>query len=378
MTPVKCSDTAPDFQSLFGSPPATFADAPGRVNLIGEHTDYNGGFVLPTAIPQRCRVETAARSGQRVRAWSTVLHVGAGITEYDLGNETPGRGWLDYLQGVTRLLLSAGYALGGFDVRFDSQVPLGSGLSSSAAFTVSLMRALRKEFQLSLDDVAIAQFGQRVENEFVGARVGIMDPMAASLADEGTALFLDARSLEFERIELPAGADLVVIHSGVSHRLTHGDYNTRRHECERVSAMLGVPQLRDLNMGDIPRIMWLPDPLNRRTRHVVTENERVLAAVQAIRQGDFHELGRLCYASHDSMRDDYEVSTAEIDLLVATAQTDAEVFGARLTGGGFGGSIVALAHPQTGRQVARRIAQTYAARSGQQPKVLVPSGYEIK
>ncbi|HEV3204097.1 MAG TPA: galactokinase [Gemmataceae bacterium] len=362
-----------DFQDLFGRPANSRADAPGRVNLIGEHTDYNGGFVLPTAIPQRCRVEMAARSDKTVRAWSTALDSKEGIAEYDLGQETPGRGWLDYLQGVTRILAGEGHRLRGFDVRFDSQVPLGSGLSSSAAFTVSLMRTLRTEFKLILDDEAIARFGQRVENEFVGARVGIMDPMAASLADEGTALFLDARSLKFRRVALPPGGDLVVIHSGVSHRLIHGDYNTRRGECERAAELLRVSQLRDLTTADLPRIMQLPDPLNRRTRHVVTENDRVLSAVDAMCRGDLPLLGQLFFASHDSQRNDYEVSVPEIDLLVEIAHEDPEVFGARLTGGGFGGSIVFLAHRETGRQVGRRIITAFAARSGQRAKVLVPN-----
>ncbi len=363
---------ATTFEELFARPPAVVADAPGRVNLIGEHTDYNGGFVLPTAIPQRTRVELAPRDDKLVRVVSTAKG-GADVVSYALGAEEAGRGWLDYVQGVTRLLGAGGHALRGFDARIDSNVPVGSGLSSSAALSVSLMRALRTAFGLALDDVQIARLGQRAENEFVGAQVGIMDPMAASLADEGTALFLDTRSLAFERVPLPQGADLVVLNSGVAHDHAAGDYNTRRAECERACALLGVKLLRELGAGDLARVEALPEPLRRRARHVVTENERVLQAVAAMRGGDLRRLGELFCQSHASMRDDYEVSVREIDLIAELARATGEVYGARLTGGGFGGSVVVLAHAGRGRNVAERVAREYAARSGRVPRVLVPA-----
>jgi galactokinase len=359
------------FETLFGRTAAVRARAPGRVNLIGEHTDYNGGFVLPTAIPQQTQVELAPRDDDKVQIW-TSARPQDGLSAYRLGAESPRRDWLDYVQGVTALLRDAGGAVTGFDARIESTVPLGSGLSSSASLTVSLLRALRQAFGLPLDDVQIARLGQRVENEFAGARVGIMDPLAASLAEPGTALFLDARSLTFERIPLPADADLVVLHSGVSHRLAGGDYNTRRAECERACARLGVGQLRELTLADLPRINALPEPLNRRARHVVTENDRVPAAVAALRAGDLQRLGELFYASHASMRDDYQVSVPEIDLLIELARADAVVLGARLTGGGFGGSVVVLARHQEGGAAAARLARSYADRSGCHPHILVP------
>ncbi len=366
-----------DFTHLFGRPPAVAAHASGRVNLIGEHTDYNGGFVLPTAIPQRTEVFFAPRDDDRARVASTLSSDGQ-VQEYRVGQEQRRHEWLDYVQGLTWLLGREGHAVRGFEALIRSDVPLGVGLSSSAALSVSLLRALRQGFGLELSDVQIALLAQRNENEFVGARCGIMDPMAASLADQGTALFLDCRSLAYERVPLPPGADLVVLNSGISHKLAGqtipgGDYNTRRAECERAAELLGVPQLRDLTAADLPRLEALPEPLNRRARHVLTENERVLQAVEAMRAGDRERLGELFYTSHASMRDDYQVSIPEIDLIVELARADSDVYGARLTGGGFGGSVVMLVHAGTGRPVAERIAAAYARQSGRSPAVLVPA-----
>ncbi|HEV3082575.1 MAG TPA: galactokinase [Gemmataceae bacterium] len=367
-----------DFQSLFGRNPMVTADAPGRVNLIGEHTDYNGGFVLPMAIPQRTRVELAPRQDLMVRVWSGDKAATDGMVGYTLGAESPRKDWLDYIQGVTHILHKEGQPLAGFDARIESTVPLGSGVSSSASLAVSLMRALRKAFALRLDDVQIARIGQRAENEFVGARVGIMDPMAASLADDHTALFLDARSLAYERVPLPPGAELIVVHSGVTHRLAGGGgYNTRRAECEQACSLLNVKQLRDLTAADLPRINALPEPLNRRARHVVTEDDRVLEAVKAMRGGNLRRLGELFYASHASMRDDYQVSVPEIDLIVELARLEPAVYGARLTGGGFGGSVVMLAQKGKAYEAAERIARQYVQQIGGRPRILVPKGRQI-
>lgn len=346
-----------------------FAEAPGRVNLIGEHTDYNGGFVLPASIPQTTHVELTPAAGREADVFSVTF----GERQcYRVGEEQRGRGWLDYVQGVTSVLVSVGQAVSGFVARIESDVPLGSGLSSSAALEISLLRALREAFSLSLGDEEMALLGQRAENEFVGAPVGIMDQMACTFADESHALFLDTRTLRHERVTIPAGAGLLVINSGVAHRHATGDYRTRRAECERAAALLDVPQLRDAGLDDLARISRLPDPLSRRARHVVSENARVLETVAALRAGDLLTVGRLFSASHASMRDDFEVSVPEVDLLVEIAVGESSVYGARLTGGGFGGSIVALARSDGARAAAERIAGEYSRRSEHRATVLVP------
>ena len=361
------------FDAVFARQAVVAASAHGRVNLIGEHTDYNDGFVLPTLIPQATHVTLAPRDDRRARVFSTI-RASEGIVEYDLGKEQHTGRWIDYVQGVTFVLARAGFPLTGFDVWIDSDVPLGSGVSSSAALEVAMLRALREANGLAFDDVRLARLGQEAENDLVGAPVGIMDQMCASLADERSALLLDCRSLHYERLPLPEHADLIVINSGVAHRLAAGDsgYATRRQQCEAAAHLLHVASLRDLTMADLPRAMDLPEPLGRRVRHVITENARVLEAASVLRAGDVVEVGRLFTASHASMRDDYEVSATEVDLLVDIASADDDVHGARLTGGGFGGSIVAFARHATGPVVAARVAAEYARRSRQTPTILVP------
>ncbi len=365
----------PGFLELFGREPTVTAEAPGRVNLIGEHTDYNGGYVLPIAIPLRTQVEIGSRIGTLVRVWSANVREPR-IEEYRLEDEAPGRGWLDYVQGVTQVLRLAGHRLRGFDLRIESDIPLGGGLSSSASLEVAVLRGLREAFGLEIDDVDLALAGQKAENDFVGAPVGVMDLLAASLAGAGKALFLDTRTLRFDRVPLPAAAELLVIDSGVSHRHAGeagGGYSVRRQECEQAAELLGFKQLRDLDNQDLWRLAALPEPLDRRARHVITENARVRAAVAAMRDGDLERLGKLLNLSHQSLRDDFEVSTPEIDLLVELALGQRDVYGARITGGGFGGSIVAVARAGTGRQVGQRIVKAYAKQARGKATVLVPA-----
>jgi galactokinase len=291
---------------------------------------------------------------------------------YLLGEENVLEGWGDYIQGLTWLYAREGIKVQGFDALISSHVPMGAGLSSSAALLVAFSRALREAFSLNLSDVEIALLCQRVENEFVGARVGIMDQMAISLGDHDHALFLDTRDLSTRLIPLPWDRmDLFVINSGVRHRLSEGGgYNSRRSECEEACHLLGVKQLRDVTNPD--HLSRLPELYLKRARHVVTENQRVLDAVEALQKGDMKELGQLMQASHASMRDDYEVSVPEIDILVEESMREPQVFGARLTGGGFGGSIVGICEPSQALPVAQRIVERARRRFEETPSILVP------
>jgi galactokinase len=333
------------------------------VNLIGEHTDYNGGFVLPVPIPQKTKCELARRNDDEVAVISDVEN-GKGV--YKLGEEKKQDAWWDYVQGITVALRE--FRINGFDARFETTVPLGSGLSSSAAFEISLLRALREAFHLSLDELQMAQIGRAAENEFVGAKVGIMDQMSAALGKDGYALFIDTLNLHYEYIHLPARCAIAAVHSGIQHDNRSGNYNLRREECQEACRLLGVAKLRDLNINDLSAIKKLPDPFRKRARHVITENERVLKAVQAIKGEDNVELGSLVYASHESLKNDFEVSIPDIDWLVDQAKKVPSIYGARITGGGFGGSVLFLVDPGD-IQVLTEIADQYKKKTGNTPQV---------
>jgi galactokinase len=363
----------PDFfRLIYGRAAEVSASAPGRVNLIGEHTDYNGGYVLPKTLPQETHVSIARRSDRAVRAASADLQPGT-IHEFELGRERRNSTWLDYLQGVTWAIGERGISLQGFDCTVSSTVPIGKGLSSSAALEIGVARVLRKAYRLSLTDVDLAMIGHRAETGFVGAPVGIMDQMVCSLGDSASAFFLDAATAKFENIALPEGMSLGVIDSGIEHHHASGDYRVRRRECEEAAARLGVHQLRELSPADLPRVARLPEPLNRRARHVITENDRVLSAVDAIRRKDLRALGALFLASHASMRDDFDVSLPDIDTLVSLAAEDADVLGARLTGGGFGGSIVMVCAGTTAGAATGRALERYRRQTNRRGEILLPT-----
>ena len=305
-----------------------------------------------------------------MRAWSATF--AGDWEEYETGRETPGRGWLDYVQGVTATLDRQGVHVPGFDVRIESTIPVGAGVSSSAALEVSLLRALRAMLGLELDDVQLAKVAQAAETDFVGAPVGIMDQMAASVGCEGEALFLDTRTLAIERLRIPPAVEIAAIDSAVPHAHAGGAYAERRRESFEAAALLGVERLRDVDVTSLARIDELPPILARRARHVVTENARVLAAVDALRGGDAVRLGALFSASHASMRDDYEISTPDVDTLVEISRRHPDVYGARLTGGGFGGAIVLLAKSGRGATAAQAIRDEYERRTGRSGVVLIP------
>ena len=365
------------FTDLYGHAPDGVWSAPGRVNLIGEHTDYNDGLMLPATLPQRTQVEIARRPDRQVRAWSTSITRGAPPpATYVLGEEVRQKRWLDYVQGATKALADTGHAIGGFDLRIDSRVPRGGGLSSSAALLVALLRGLRQLYGLALDDVTLAHVARRAENDLVGAPVGIMDPLVISVGRAGEALFIDAASSTTRHVHLPPALALVVIDSGVHHSHAGGEYRVRKAECEAAARSLGVATLREAEtIADLDqRIAALPEPLNRRARHVVAENARVRRAEALLTAGDLPALGRVLNAGHASLRDDYAVSVPAVDCLVAIAQAQPGVHGARLTGGGFGGAIVALADADRAGAAAAAIATAYQAATAHQPAVLVPAG----
>ena len=347
------------------------ASAPGRVNLIGEHTDYHQGFVLPTVIPLRTTASVTLRSDRRVRAASIAM--GDGFEEYEVGREQRGRGWLDYLQGITVVLRRHGVRPPGFDVQIESTVPAGAGVSSSAALEVSVLRALRDLLVFDADDLTLARMAHAAETDFVGAPVGVMDQIAVTIGEEGEALFIDTRTLHMESVPLPSCLEIVVIDSGVPHAHAGGMYATRRRESFDAAARLGVEWMRDLDRRTLSRIDALPPPLAGRARHVVTENQRVLEAVRALRTNNLARLGALIAASHTSMRDDYETSTREVDALVTIAQRHPDVYGARLTGGGFGGAVVILARRGQGDRAALAIRDRYREQTGRHGVVLVPT-----
>jgi galactokinase len=351
-----------NFQQIFGVSPETEASAPGRVNLLGEHTDYNDGFVLPTAIPQRTKVQLGLSKDGQHHFYSVELDEQVNISE---GHNTPS-GFASYIFGCVRLLEREGETVPPVNLHVTSSVPIGSGLSSSAALEVATLRGLRSLLNLDIDDVRIAQLAQQAEIQYSGVQCGIMDQMASSLADTEHLLFLDTRSLERQVIPFPSGAEVVVIDSGVPRTLAGSGYNQRRAECEEAAHLLGVKALRDIT--DPQAVAELPEPQRRRARHVITEDNRVLEALQGVSAERF---GELMNASHASLRDDYEVSVPALDTLVAMLQETSGVFGARLTGAGFGGACVALVAAGKGEAISRDVIEKYK-RSGFVGRILVP------
>lgn len=349
------------FQRAFGMKPTHTASAPGRVNLIGEHTDYNGGHAMPIAIAQRTSVAMRVSGTPELRAVSE--QVDQGIVKV-FGEGAEKGDFVSYVQGAYWALQNAGYSVKAVDLAVSSDVPIGSGLSSSAALIVATLRAFRETCDLKLTDLEIAKLAHRAEREFVGVPVGTLDQMACSLGTEESALLLDTRSLHFELVPLPADTELVVVDSAVRHSHVSGGYRTRRAECERAAAILGVEWLCDLRepLSDLmagPGWQRLEQSLQRRVHHVLSENLRVFSAARAMRENDPVTLGQCLDASHQSLRDFFEVSTPEVDTLVDALRSVEGCFGARMTGGGFGGAAIALARKGAGETVAHQAAKRY-------------------
>ncbi len=324
------------FAKAFAKRPTATARAPGRVNLIGEHTDYNGGMVLPTALGVGLEAALAPRDDAAVRIASDRF---AGLAE--AGLTTPAHGaWSDYALGAVIYAQRAGYLAGGADLYVLSSIPDGAGLSSSAALIVATLKAARDAGGADASDVEIAQLARRVENEFISMPCGIMDQMAVAVAREGQAIALDTKTLAYDLIDLPSKYDMTVIHSGCHRKLSDGRYAARKHECDAAQAALGGGDLCLLTDAMLDKAAALADPLARRARHCASEHRRTVKAAAALKAGDIAAFGALMNESHISMRDDFEMSLPAIDALVESAVAFGAV-GARLTGGGFGGCIVA-------------------------------------
>jgi galactokinase len=356
------------FERQFRRTPELIAEAPGRVNLIGEHTDYNDGFVLPAAINRTVAVALASRDDDVIRAYSLDYdqcdEFKAGLVRRFAGS----RGWRDYLRGVVWALVDSQYAIAGADIAITGDVPKGAGLSSSAAIEMALAGALTTAAGITIDRKLLAVLCQRAENFFVGVQSGIMDQYASALGRAGHALLIDCRSLDAELVPLPPGVAIVVVDSKVARRLADTPYNRRREECAEAARMLGVDSLRDATPEMLSR---LSGDLLKRARHIVTENARVLDAVEALRSGDLDRLGQLMGESHTSMRDDFEASAPEIDLLIELAQATDGVIGARVTGAGFGGCTVNLVREDAAERFSAEVAGEYERRTGLAAKVHV-------
>jgi galactokinase len=337
------------FTAAFGRAPEVGWRSPGRVNLIGEHTDYNDGFVLPLAIPRDARVHAARRDDRVLRVVSA--QAAGTAAELDLDSLAPGSvdGWAAYVAGTAWALAGHGITLPGADVLVDGDVPRGAGLSSSAALECAVAGALLDLAGADLDLATVALLAQKAENDFVGVPCGVMDQFASTHGRAGHLLLLDTRSLESRHVPFDLAAEgltLVVIDTRAPHRLVDGEYAARRASCEQASVLLGVPSLREVADLGSAMSMLDDDVLQRRVRHVVTENQRVLDVVALLESGDVRGIGPLLTASHESLRDDYEVSSPELDIAVEAALR-AGAYGARMTGGGFGGSAIALVATDT-------------------------------
>jgi galactokinase len=343
------------FKGSFGRPPAAVAVAPGRLNIIGEHTDYNQGWVLPFAIDRHVAVATRPRPDSEI-----VLQSDRFPAPVRLPTLPPAKrdDWTDYVIGVAREIQVKLGVIKGFEAALVSDVPVGSGLSSSAALEVGTAVSLLRSHGAELSDLEVPRLCQTAENGFVGARTGIMDQFTSALALAGNALLLDCRSLEFDQVPLPERTfGWLLVDTLTKHEHASSGYNQRRSECEAAAAELGVRSLRDATLAQVE--MMKAGVLKRRARHILTDNGRVAAASDALRKRDIRALGPLLFSSHRSLRDDFEVSTAELDSLVNLAAEEPAVLGARMMGGGFGGCVVVLLESARIDDVEQHLSQGY-------------------
>ncbi|MEW6567972.1 MAG: galactokinase [Chloroflexota bacterium] len=358
------------FREHFAGDPGLVVHAPGRVNLIGEHTDYNDGFVLPIAIDRASWIAARPRDDRRVRVTSLEFPESAEFALDDLRRGSSS--WGEYVKGVAWSLQAAGHRLRGWDGVLLGEVPIGAGLSSSASVELAVAGAFAAVSDLDWQPEAFARLAQRAENEWVGVRCGIMDQMASAVGQRGHALLIDCRSLAWEAVPLPPGFVVAVLDTGTRRALLDSGYNERRAQCEAVARHFGRRALRDVSPQELEREASRLEPvLLRRARHVIGENARTLEAAEAMRREDATRLGQLMMASHASLRDDFEVSSAELEIMVACARRQPGCYGARLTGAGFGGSAVALVEETAAPAFAERVAEEYRTASGREARILL-------
>lgn len=355
------------FAEKFGYPATHTFQAPGRVNLIGEHTDYNAGFVLPCAIDYQTVISCATREDRQIRVIAAdydnqqdLFSLDEPITAY------PGQQWANYVRGVVKHLQQRNPNFGGADMVISGNVPQGAGLSSSASLEVAVGTALARLYQLPLDGAQIALNGQEAENQFVGCNCGIMDQLISALGKTGHALLIDCRSLATQAVPMPQGAAVIIINSNFKRTLVGSEYNTRREQCEAGARFFNQPALRDVTLETFNAVADQLDPVvAKRVRHVITENDRTEQAARALAAGDLQRMGVLMAHSHASMRDDFEITVPQIDLLVDIVKaTIGEQGGVRMTGGGFGGCIVALVPESLVPSVRQAVAEQYQAQTG--------------
>jgi galactokinase len=364
-----------EFERRFGAPPTFVVRAPGRVNLIGEHTDYNDGFVLPMAIDRAIWIAMRPRGDQRVVGHSLdfeqpVEFSVVEVEQVSVSEATPA--WGEYLRGVAWALQEAGHTLQGWEGVVASDVPIGASLSSSAALEMATARVFAVTSGLQWDATSMAKIGQRAENEWVGVNCGIMDQMISAAGKADHALLIDCRSLEAQPVPLPPGTAVVVLDTATRRGLVDSAYNERRAQCEAAARFFGVLALRDVSVARFQaQADRLDDLTRRRAHHVVTENDRTLRAADAMREGDAVGLGRLMNDSHASLRDDFEVSTDELNSMVACARREDACYGARMTGGGFGGCAVALVRADAAQAFAASVTRSYQTTTGISPNVYV-------
>jgi galactokinase len=378
---IDLSELKSKFAEIYGREPRFFR-APGRVNLIGEHTDYNDGFVLPMAIENETVVAAAAREDRKIRVRSLNLNEEE-IVDLDAPEQRERGSWLDFIEGVARILERKNVILSGADLLIYSSVPTGAGLSSSAALEISVGLALTEISNQKVDRVTLALVGQAAEHEFVGAKVGIMDQFISAMGRKDHALLIDCRKLETEQIPFVSDElEIAICNTNVKHELSSSEYNVRRAECEEGVKILqeflpGITHLRDVSVEEFEKYeKHLPEIIRKRCRHVITENARTLNAAEALKKGDFSEFGRLMWLSHSSLRDDYEVSCAELDIMVEIAADCQGVLGARMTGGGFGGSTVNLVRRKNLDAFKEKILAEYHRHTKIEPDIYVSNPAE--